>query len=63
MNPALLIALIQNIAIPEITAWLRSRHANGQTVDDAAILEKLQLDADAGIAVGEDWLRNHPTDN
>ncbi len=63
MTPALLIALLQQIAIPELMAWLKSRHDAGQTIDDAAILEKLQMDADAGIAAGEQWLKDHPTDN
>lgn len=60
MNPALIAALIHNIALPEILAWLRSRKDSGQIITDADIIAKLQLDADEGIAVGEAWLAAHP---
>lgn len=59
MNPALVVALLQQVAIPELLAWLKSRHEAGQPLDDAAILEKLGLDADAGIAAGQAWLDQH----
>ena len=61
MNPALLIALIQNIAVPEIVAWLHARHEAGQPLDDAAILAKLGVDADGGIALFKAWKAAHPT--
>lgn len=60
MNPALIAALIHNVAIPEIIAWLKSRRDSGTTITDADIIAKLQVDADAGIAVGEAWLDAHP---
>lgn len=60
MNPALIAALIHNIAIPEIVAWLRSRRDAGATITDEDIIAKLKLDANAGIAVGEAWLAAHP---
>ena len=60
LSPALLIALIQNLAIPELVAWLHSRHNAGQPLDDAAILAKLGVDADGGIALFEAWLAAHP---
>lgn len=60
MNPALLIALLQQVAVPEIQAWLKSRHDAGEPIDDAAIIDKLGMDADAGIALGEAWLTAHP---
>lgn len=60
MNPALIAALIHNIALPEILAWLRSRKDSGQIITDADIIAKLQLDADEGIAIGEAWLAAHP---
>lgn len=62
MNPSLLIALITQIAIPELAAWLKSRSDAGQTVDDAAILEKLQLDGAEVQAIADKWLADHPTD-
>lgn len=60
MTPALLAALIQQVAIPELLSWLKSRQAANAPIDDAAILEKLQMDADAGIAAGNAWLAAHP---
>jgi hypothetical protein len=60
MNPALLAALINQIAIPEITAWLRARHAAGQSLTDADVLQKLITDTDLGIRIGEQWLAAHP---
>lgn len=60
MNPLLLAALIQQIAIPELVAWLKSRRDAGQTIDDAAIIDKLGKDADAIIAEGDAWLAAHP---
>jgi hypothetical protein len=62
MTPALLIALIQQIAIPELLGWLKSRHDSGQTVDDAAILEKLQMDGAEVQAIADEWLKAHATD-
>ena len=60
MNPALLAVLINEIAIPELTAWLRSRHAANQTLTDADVLQKLITDTDLGIKIGEQWLAAHP---
>jgi hypothetical protein len=60
MNAALLIALIQSIAIPELTAWLRSRHDAGQTtLTDADVLAKLAADTDLITQIGERWLADH----
>lgn len=60
MNPALLAALINQIAIPELTTWLRTRHAAGQTLTDADILQKLSTDTNLGEQIGEAWLAAHP---
>jgi hypothetical protein len=60
MTPALIIALIEQVGIPELMAWLKSRHDAGQTIDDAAILEKLQMDTAEGIRIGQAWLDAHP---
>ena len=60
VTPAFLIALIQNIAVPELVAWLHSRHNAGQPIDDAAILAKLGVDADGGIALFDAWVATHP---
>jgi ABC-type proline/glycine betaine transport system substrate-binding protein len=62
ITPALLIALIQNVGIPELMAWLAARHAAGQTIDDAAIIQKLQLDGAEVQAIADKWLADHPTD-
>lgn len=60
MNPVLLAALIQQIAIPELMAWLKAKHAANEPIDDAAIFAKLNQDADAVIADGTAWLAAHP---
>ena len=60
MNPALLAALINEVAIPELTAWLRARHAAGQSLTDADVLQKLITDTQIGIQIGEQWLAAHP---
>lgn len=60
MNPALLAALINEVALPELTRWLRGRHEAGQPLDDAAVLQKLLTDTQLGISIGEQWLAAHP---
>lgn len=60
MNPALLIALITQIGIPELAAWLRARHAAGQVVTDADVIAKLEADTGLTISIGEAWLKAHP---
>ena len=60
MNPALLLALVNEIALPELTAWLRSRHAAGQTVTDADVIQKLVTDTNIGEQIGLAWLAAHP---
>ena len=60
MNPILLAALINEVALPELVAWLRSRHTAGQTVTDADVIAKLVSDADFGVKFGEAWLAAHP---
>ena len=60
MNPALIIALIEQIAVPELKAWLAARAAAGQTVTDADVIAKLASDTDLGKAIGEAWLAQHP---
>ena len=60
MNPLLLAALLEQIAIPELQKWLRERHSTGQPLTDADILQKLITDTDLGIRIGSDWLASHP---
>lgn len=60
MSPALLAVLINEIAIPELTSWLRARHAAGQPLTDADVLAKLLSDSTIGITIGENWLAAHP---
>ena len=58
MNPALLAALITQLGIPELIAWLKSR--NGAPVTDADIIAKLGVDEAAGIAAGQAFLDANP---
>jgi len=58
MNATLLAILINQIGIPELTAWLRARH--GQTITDADIIAKLAADTNFIQQVGEQWLAAHP---
>lgn len=60
MSPSLLAALINTIALPEITIWLRSLHASDTPVTDDMVLAKLQTDAQIGPDVGLAWLAAHP---
>lgn len=59
MNPALLAILIQQIAVPELAAWLQSR--NGQPITDADIIKKLATDTALGEQIGQAWLDAHPS--
>ncbi len=60
VNPILLAALINQIAIPELTRWLQSLHATGAPLDDAAIIQKLAADTNLGEQIGQAWLAAHP---
>lgn len=59
MNP-LLIALIQQVLIPEIAIVFRA-HANAglPPPTEAQVLAALGADADKGITVGQAWLAAH----
>ena len=60
MNP-LLLALLQQVVIPEVLAIVRAhRNATGKMPTDAEVLAALGADADSGIAIGEAWLAAHP---
>ena len=59
MDPVILAALINNIAVPEIGRWLAQLHAAGQVVTEEAALAKLGLDVDAGNAAGRAFLDTH----
>jgi len=60
MNPALLAALVNEIALPELTAWLRARAAAGQVLTEADVLHKLITDTALGEHIGQAWLDAHP---
>ena len=60
MNPVLLAALVNQIALPELTRWLASLHAENRVVTEEEALAKLNTDADAGIAAGLAFLAAHP---
>lgn len=59
MNPLLVAALIQNVAVPELTAWLRSLYTAGTPLDDAAVVQKLITDTNIGEQIGLAWLAAH----
>lgn len=60
MNPSILIALLQQVVIPEVTAVVRAHHnATGNLPTDAEVLAALNIDADKGITIGEAWLAAH----
>lgn len=56
LNPIILAALINNLAIPELARWLAELHNAGRTVTEAEALAKLALDVDAGNAAGRAFL-------
>lgn len=60
MNPALLAVLINEVAIPELTAWLRGLHGSQTPITDAVIIQKLITDTNVGEQIGEAWLAAHP---
>jgi hypothetical protein len=60
MNPVLLAALIDQVAIPELVRWLSSLHASGTPVTDAVIIQKLASDTNLGETIGLAWLAAHP---
>lgn len=60
MSPSLLAVLINEIAVPELTAWLRARHDANQPLTDADVLQKLLSDTTIGEKIGTDWLAAHP---
>lgn len=60
MNPLILGALLNEIALPELNRWLQSLHAEGKLVTEAEALAKLNLDVDEGNALGIAFLKSHP---
>lgn len=60
MNPALLAALINSIALPELSRWLASLHTAGTPVTDAMMIEKLASDTNLGELIGTTWLKANP---
>lgn len=60
MNAALLAVLINEVAIPELTTWLRSMHGSNTPITDEVILQKLITDTNVGEQIGTAWLASHP---
>ncbi len=60
LAPALLGALLNEIAIPELVRWLTGLHADGKVVTEAEALAKLNMDAATGDAKGRAFLETHP---
>lgn len=55
----ILAALISNVAIPELLRWLANRKNPNTLITEAEALEKLNMNADAGIKNGTEWLNAH----
>ena len=60
MSPLLLAALLNNIALPELSRWLQSLREQGRLVTEAEALAKLGMDVDAGNQAGLQFLATHP---
>ncbi len=60
MSPTLLAALLSQVALPELTRWLASLHAEGKIVSDEEALSKLNMDANEGDGIGRAFLATHP---
>ncbi len=60
MSAVLLAALVNQVAIPELTSWLLALHASGTPVTDAVIIQKLATDTNLGETIGLAWLAAHP---
>lgn len=60
MDPVILAALLNNVAVPELGRWLAQLHAAGKVVTEAEALAKLGLDVDSGNAAGHAFLDTHP---
>jgi hypothetical protein len=56
MNPLFWLALLKEIAVPELQRWLSQLHAEGRIVTEEEAMAKLNRDADDVIAVGKAFL-------
>ena len=56
MDPLFLLALLKEIAVPELQRWLSQLHSEGRVVTEAEALTKLNKDADEVIASGKAFL-------
>lgn len=60
MTP-LIIALLQQIVIPEVVAVIRAHYAaSGKMPTEAEVFAALGVNANGVISVGEAWLAAHP---
>lgn len=61
MTP-LIIALLQNVIVPEVIVAIKAHYAaKGTMPTEAEVMAALDLTAASVIRVGEDWLAAHPT--
>lgn len=56
MDPLFILALLKEIAFPELQRWLSQLHAEGRSVTEEEAMAKLNRDADDAIAVGKSFL-------
>ena len=58
---AVLLALIQQVVIPEVAAIIRAHYnATGKFPTEAEIFKALGVEADGVIGIGTAWLAAHP---
>lgn len=56
MSPLILLALLKEIAVPELQRWLSQLQAEGRVVTEEEALAKLNRDVDDANAIGRAFL-------
>ncbi len=55
---AIILALFQDVVIPELASWIKTRHAAGAPPTLAEIVAHMNETADATVTAGEAWLKS-----
>jgi len=56
MSPLIWLALLKEIALPELQRWLSELQAEGRTVTEEEALAKLERDVEDANAIGRSFL-------